>query len=138
MDDDDWKNAINKLESNESKLLYLIYYIYKKNSITEQNKKQLKTLVLKEDKSLNNYIKELIESKNLSKFIENSKLLVANDNNDLANDHSKSAVHKALLSRLNEFDNNPAADNDLEEITSPQGTNLMLKKKMKQRKKKDQ
>ena len=87
MDDDDWKNAINKLETNESKLLYLIYYIYKKNSITEQNKKQLKTLVLKEDKSLNNYIKELIESQNLSKFIENSKLLVANANNDLANDH---------------------------------------------------
>ena len=138
MDDDDWKNAINKLETNESKLLYLIYYIYKKNSITEQNKKQLKTLVLKEDRSLNNYIKELVESKNLSKFIENSKLLVANANNDLANDHSKSAVHKALLSRLNEFDNNPKEDNDLEEITSPQGTNLMLKKKMKQRKKKDQ
>ena len=41
MNDDDWKNAINKLETNESKLLYLIYYIYKKNSITEQNKKQL-------------------------------------------------------------------------------------------------
>ena len=43
MDDDDWKNAINKLETNESKLLYLIYYIYKKNSITEQNKKHQAT-----------------------------------------------------------------------------------------------
>ena len=106
--DNEWENAIDSLTAIESKLLYLIDYIFKKKFISEPIKKKLKKLIYKENKYLYNYVKELLKTKDLTKFIESSKSLVSNENKDLnkdlANDHSKSAVHKALLRRLNEFE----------------------------------
>ena len=52
--DNEWENAIDSLTAIESKLLYLIDYIFKKKFISEPTKKKLKKLLYKENKYLYN------------------------------------------------------------------------------------
>ena len=135
MDDDGgWENAIELLTTTESKLLYLIDYIFKKKSISELTKKKLKKLLYKENIYMHSYIRELLKTKDLIKFINSLNSLASNEskdlNIDLANDHSKSAVHKALLRRLNEFQLERNENNN-EDFSNIQGKNLIAKKRKK-------
>ena len=77
----------------------------------------------------------MVKYKDISNFIESAKLIAVYG--DITKDQTKSTVHKALLSSLcqNQIKQQNEAENDVDDMKSPQGNMLVNIKRMKQKKK---
>ncbi len=132
MDESQVDNDLNQLTNDSAKLLYLINYIYEKGKIDLQQKRKLKEYVCQEKELIFNLLNKY---KDISNFIESAKLIAVYG--DITKDQTKSTVHKALLSSLcqNQIKQQNEAENDVDDMKSPQGNMLVNIKRMKQKKK---
>lgn len=99
MTDINWKKDITKLPDSTSKLLYLVYYLYKINEINDSQKIRLKKYILENKVCLNNWLNDLIETNDLKVFIISIKSLFK-QNFENANHYPHSILFKALISSL--------------------------------------
>lgn len=100
---DNLNKELNELKDDTSKLLYLINYLFKVKMIDYLQKKILKQQVINNDSSIYSLLATYNANKNLDEFLTQLKSIY---DQEMTNDHSKSTIHKALMSSLSQHQMN--------------------------------
>lgn len=104
--EDEWKNDLPKLLTDQAKLLYLLYYLYQHNEIDEGQKKYLKKLVFYNNASIISPLKTLSKTENLQNFISSIKVLLNNNRNIKMQGSNKNS--NADINNINNINANAA------------------------------
>lgn len=138
--EESWKENLTKFKILQTRILYLIFYLFKTYDINYQEKCRLKQLVILEDERINKVFIEFEKTLNIAKLTEDFRLIYQEDKGK--NDESSGKLKKNEIDvrELKIITNNKVLKNKakmqqiiIEEIGSPVGTNLREIKQKRQK-----